>query len=321
MALTSGTSAAGAELPGIEVENLTSIFGNTVVLYRLGLQVPAGEVTVLMGPSGVGKSTLVKHILGLLEPAGGTVRIGDRDVWSSSHRQQRAVPTGVSAMLGGSSLFNTSVFGSLSVLGNLTATLKALGVPQHEHRERAVARLRELKILDVANRLPGQLPGHAVKRLALARALVADAPVAVLDEIDVGLDGEHSIAAIEAIRGLRRRTGCTLLLTTHNLELARSLGDHLAILVNGRIVAYGPPAQLLDGVESSEEFDRRFEFSDYLGPARLRDAWAAADRKQPKPPKNARLTTYSHLVWITVIAALTLLILVIGLKIYSGQTF
>ena len=313
--------SAAVGVPNIEIDNVTTIIDGNAVLYRLNLDVPAGQVTVLMGPSGAGKTTLIKHIVGLVEPAGGTVRIGGRDVWDASDEQFRTIVKGIGAMLGGSNLFSISVFTSLSVLSNLTATLTALGVPQRQRYDRAVARLRELGLSEMRDLLPGQLPGHAIKRLALARALVADAPVTVLDEIDIGVDQEHSAAILEAIGSLRRRTGCTLLVTTHNLELARSLADHVAILVNGRIVACGPPGDILDGIASSGDFDRRFEFSDYLGPPRLRDAVAAADRQLPPSNKTRRLAMYSRILWIAVIVGISIVILTVGIKIYTGETY
>jgi ABC-type glutathione transport system ATPase component len=154
-----------------------------------------------------------------------------------------------------------------------------------------MARLRELSLDDLADELPERLPAHANKRLALARALVLDAPLTVLDEIDVGLDRGHAEAMLEAVRNLRERTGGTLLVTTHNLELARALADKLAVLVNGRIIAAGRPVVVLDGVRDAADFDRRFEFSDYTARPRLEDALAAATRRRvherSTPPARA----------------------------------
>jgi phospholipid/cholesterol/gamma-HCH transport system ATP-binding protein len=299
--------------PDVVIDDITTIIDDQAVLHRLRMDVPAGRVTVLMGPSGGGKTTLIKHIVGLREPDGGTIYIGGRDIWESSPEQWQEVRRGMGAMLGGSFLFTTSTFSSLTVLENLTYTLEMLGVPEAEREVRAMARLEELGLVESANLRPESLPAHATKRLALARALVADAPLTVLDEIDVGLDRVHSAAMLDAVRGLRERTQGTLLVTTHNLELARDLADNLAILVNGRIVAFGPPSEVLDGIRSTEDFDRRFEFSDYTGPPRLADAEASADRRAPAPVKRSGFD--AKMAWLAVLAVLVIVAVIMAARV------
>ncbi|WP_028925986.1 ATP-binding cassette domain-containing protein [Pseudonocardia acaciae] len=321
------------EPPEVELDDITTILGGSAVLHRLRLHVPAGKVTVLMGPSGVGKTTMIKHVLGLLEPDAGTVRIDGRDVWDASPEEWQRIHRRQGAMLGGHTLYTTSVFASMTALENLTYTLHALGVPESQRRERAMARLREVHLADQADRLPEQLPSHAAKRLALARALVADAPLTILDEIDIGLDSEHQPAMLAAVRSLRERTGCTLLITTHTLELARTLADHLAILVNGRIVAAGPPEEILAGVETTEDFDRRFEFSEFVGPPRLEDAEAAALQRRHRPPgagpeslqhppaRPADRPMNLRQVWVAVLVVLLVIAAVLALKVYTSGSF
>ncbi|WP_156935253.1 ATP-binding cassette domain-containing protein [Pseudonocardia spinosispora] len=294
-------------VPDVVLDNITTILDDTAVMHRLWLEIPAGRVTVLMGPSGVGKTTLIKHVVGLLEPDGGTVRIDDRDIWDSSPDEWKDIRKGMSAMLGGSYLFSTSTFSSMTVLENLTYSLEVHGVPAELRHNRAMARLAELDLLDHVDRKPEELPAHATKRLALARALVADAPFTVLDEIDLGLDGQHSAMMLDAVRGLRERTNCTLLVTTHNLELARRLADNLAIMVNGRIVAHGPPHEVLHGIETTDDFDARFEFSDYTGPPRLDEAEASAERRRPPAVKpKSWFGVDPQWTWIALVAILVI---------------
>lgn len=304
--------------PDVQLDDVTTILDNTTVLDRLGLFVPAGKITVLMGPSGVGKTTLIKHVLGLLEPTAGTVRIGGQDLFAATPEQRREIRGGIGAMLGGHNLYDTSVFGSLSVLDNLTYTLRARGVPESQGHDRAMATLRELGLVEAEALLPEELSAHARKRLALARALVLDAPLTVLDEIDVGLDRDYAAAMLDAVRNLHARTGATLLVTTHTIELARSLADRLAILVRGRIVAVGSPIDLLDGVRTSEDFDRRFDFSDYSGPPRLTDAEAAAVRPAPTVVRTSGPGSDRTVVWLAVLAAALLLALFLAVRLVSG---
>jgi phospholipid/cholesterol/gamma-HCH transport system ATP-binding protein len=304
--------------PEVVIDDVTTILDDSAVMHHLRLVVPPGQVTVLMGPSGVGKTTLIKHIVGLLEPSGGTVRVGGRDIWDMDKEELRAVRMGIGAMLGGHTLFSTSIFSSSTVLENLTYTLKTHDVEPDEAHDRAMARLRELHLVEMFDRKPAELPAHANKRLALARALVVDAPLTVLDEIDVGLDATHSAAMVNGVRSLRERTGCTLLLTTHNLGLARELADNLAIMVNGRIVAFGPPDEVLAGIESTEDFDRKFEFSDYQGPPRLEDAEASAERLRPKKPKEIKFDP--QMMIIAVVALVLITAVFVALKIFAPGT-
>lgn len=304
--------------PEVVVDDVTTILDESVVMHHLRLVVPPGEITVLMGPSGVGKTTLIKHVVGLLEPSGGTVRIGGKDIWEMNKEQLREVRKGIGAMLGGQNLFNTSIFSSYTVLENLTYTLESHGVSPQECHDRAMARVRELNLIEMFDRKPEALPAHANKRLALARALVVDAPFTVLDEIDVGLDAEHSAAMMNGVRSLRERTGCTLLMTTHNLSLARELADNLAIMVNGRIVAFGPPDEVLEGIESTEDFDRKFEFSDFQGPPRMEDAEAAAERLRPKDPKTLKFDPQMLIIAVVAIVLITAVFL--ALKVFVPGT-
>lgn len=257
--------------PGMRLTGITTVIDDSPVLHRLGLDIPAGEVTVLMGPSGAGKTTLVRHLTGLLEPDRGTVEVGGRDVWEADPAGLRSIRNEMGVLLGGSSLFDSSLFASQTALENLTYVLKHHGVAESQRGPRALALLRELALDDAASALPETMPAHARRRLGLARALVADCPALIIDDIDVCLDAAHTPRILTALAGWRERTHGTLLLTTHDIGLAREMGDHLAILANGRITTSGRAAELLAGIETNEQFDHRFRTSDFLGPPRMSD--------------------------------------------------
>lgn len=292
---------SGPAAPAVTLHAVTTLLDDTPVLHNLDLTVEAGEVAVLMGPSGAGKTTLVRHLAGLVEPDAGTVLIGGDDVFAADEERLRAIRRGMSVMLGGTSLYESSLFASLTALDNVSYGLDARGVPAEMHRDLAMARLDKLGLADLAGRLPAEMPAHARRRLALARALVVEAPLLVLDEIEVGLDSVHRARVLRALHEQHLRTGCTMLVTTHDIVLAREIGESLAVLCNGRIVARGSATELLRGVETGEDFDHRFRISDFLGPPRLADALAAAGR-------TARPRTFSideHVLWVG-LAALVL---------------
>lgn len=275
----STASAVPGGPPGVRFDGITTVYDDQPVLHRLGLDVPPGEITVVMGPSGGGKTTLVRHLCGLLEPDRGTVEVDGRDVWSANQAGLREIRRGMSVLLGGSSLFDSSLFTSLTAFENLEYSLKALDVPEAERDRRAMARLAEVGLDAVADQTPEKLPAHARRRLGLARALVTDSPLLVLDDVDVCLDAAYTAKILEAIANWRHRTSGTLLITTHKIPLARELGGHLAILCNGRITSTGDARELLSGVETNEQFDQRFQISDFMGPPRIEDVRSDDDER------------------------------------------
>ncbi len=300
--------------PGMRLTGITTVIDDSPVLHRLGLDVPAGEITVVMGPSGAGKTTVVRHLTGLLEPDRGTVEIGGRDVWGSGPDGLREIRNGMGVLLGGSSLFDSSLFASLTAYENLDYVLKHHGFGEADRERRAMAMLHDLELDGVASSLPDAMPAHARRRLGLARALVADRPALILDDIDVCLDAAHSPRILAALAGWRERTQGTLLLTTHNIRLARELGDHLASLCNGRIITTGSAAELLNGIDSNEDFDHRFRVSDFLGPPRMADILADRDRDR-ESRRGLQMTIDPMMVRAAIIGVVVVTLVVMTLTL------
>lgn len=285
----------GTGTPAVRLRELTTVVDDEPVLLRCSLEIAAGSVVVLMGPSGAGKTTLVRHLAGLLAPTRGTVEVDGHDVWAARPDALRALRRRMSVLLGGSSLFDSSLFASLSALDNVAYGLDTRGVPAHRRADVAMARLTEMGLDDRALDLPSVLPAHARKRLAIARALVVDAPLLVLDELETGLDVVHRDRVLTALRRQRERTGCTVLVTTHDVGLARELGGTVAVLGRGRIITRGPAEQVLAGVETGAEVEERF--ADLLGAARIPDL----------PDEDHRTFSIDERVLWTGLAALVLI--------------
>ncbi len=266
--------------PAVEFDGVTTVLDDTPALLRLRLRLEPGRVTVLMGPSGAGKTTLVRHLAGLVPPDAGRVTVGDDDVWAADEAGLRRIRLGMSVLFGGPSLFDASLFGSLTAHDNVGFGLGERGVPEADRERVIMRRLREMNLHGRSAALPSELPAHARKRLALARALAVDTPLLVLDEIETGLDAAHSPRIVTALREHHERTGATVLVTTHDIALARALGDTLAVLCDGRVVATGPAGELLRGVTTGEEFDRHFRIDDVMGPPHISDAQATLGDRQ-----------------------------------------
>ncbi|OLM09257.1 Molybdenum transport ATP-binding protein ModC [Pseudonocardia sp. Ae707_Ps1] len=272
----------GTTGPAVSFSDLTTVVDDIPVLFRFGLELRPGSITVLMGQAGAGKTTLVRHLAGLHSPDSGVVAIGGVDLHAADAETLRELRRGMSLMFGGSMTYDTTVFGSMTVLENVTCALEGRGLSLSQVDRVALRRLREMGLHDRAGSLPGDLSAHARKRLALARALAVEAPVLVLDEIETGIDAVHAGAVVAAVQDYHTRTRATVLVTTHDLALARELADVVVIVHHGRIVASGPPSELLKGIPDNETFRLRFLTADLGGPPDLVTVRAEVDRRRQR---------------------------------------
>lgn len=175
-------SAGPGPAPASEFVNITTSYGEIRLLDGLSLTVPAGETTILMGPSGVGKTTLIKHLLGLRRPDDGSVLVDGRSVWDLRPAELANLCSGFGVLLGGSSVYDTSVFGSMMALENVAYPLLLRGVDAAEAKERAARWLADFGLTAAAHSLPGSLSGGSRRRVALAKALIVEPALLVLDE-------------------------------------------------------------------------------------------------------------------------------------------
>jgi iron complex transport system ATP-binding protein len=217
---------------------------------NVSLEIPHGRTTALIGPNGAGKTTLLRLMLGTIAPNGGSIAFRGRDIdqWARRDfaRAVAVVPQGETE-----SLFSVR---EVVAMGRYPH----LGPWQREREEDAVAISRAMARCDVAqfeNRWMATLSGGEQQRVRLARALAQDAPVLVLDEPTASLDIRHEMTTFELLRRLRA-DGATIVLATHNLNLAARYADDLVLLRDGRLVAHGTPTEVLTAtrVETTYEW-------------------------------------------------------------------
>lgn len=248
--------------PEIVVDEVSKSFEGDRVLDGVSLAVPPGRTLVIMGPSGVGKTTLSRILLGLDTPddGSGDVTIGGHVVHDLSPGELRDLRRGVGVLLGGTSIYDSGLFASMTAWANVRYPLEARGYDEATVEERAWRRMVEFELTGVAHQLPDTLSSGTRRRLALAKSFVDEPHLLVLDDPGAAMDLANRTAIVESIRRARADTAATMVLTCHDIEMARALGDDVVVILAGRVVASGPAADLLDGVVDADTWDERFAF-------------------------------------------------------------
>jgi ABC-type polar amino acid transport system ATPase subunit len=232
----------------VTLEKVTKRFGDRLVLNEISLTVNPGELVALIGPSGGGKSTLLRCINGLNTFDGGEIRVGPHVLRPGVKGGDGVRPL---RRLFGMVFQDFQLFPHLNVLQNVTeAPVRVLGVSNAEARERGLALLKRVGLADRAEGMPHHLSGGQKQRVAIARALAMQPRGLLCDEITSALDPELKNEVLEVLEALKW-DGMTLLMVTHEIGFARRAADRVVVLADGRIIEDGPPAQVLDCPQSA----------------------------------------------------------------------
>jgi phospholipid/cholesterol/gamma-HCH transport system ATP-binding protein len=237
----------------IRFEGVWKAFGGDPVLQGVDLDVREGETLVLLGPSGTGKSVLLKHAIGLLMPDRGTVEVDGIQIPEATPAQLRSVRRKV-----GYVFQNAALFDSMTIAQNL-----ALALDDEDHvrpmaavRPEAEALLRRVNLTpDVLDQYPGELSGGMRKRVGVARAIASRPRYVLYDEPTTGLDPVNAEIIDGLITELAEELGVTSIVVTHDLESAFQVGDRVALLTEGVLRACGRPQEIL---ESDDPVVRQF---------------------------------------------------------------
>jgi phospholipid/cholesterol/gamma-HCH transport system ATP-binding protein len=243
----------------IEFIDVHKAFGSNRVLRGLNLGIPEGQVSMILGPSGTGKSVCIKHIVGLLYPDQGDVIVAGHSIPSLADDDLFELRKKFGVLFQDGALF-----GSLNLYDNVAFPLR-----QHtEKGEDEIAaivnrRLGEVGLGDANEKMPNELSGGMRKRAGFARALVLDPEIVLFDEPDSGLDPVRTALLCELIKEVHAENGGTYVVITHDILSARRVAEHISILWRGRIVESGPAEELF---ASENPFVRQFLSGESAGP-------------------------------------------------------
>lgn len=246
----------------IKLENVTKAFDGQVVLNKLNLDITTGKITSIIGPSGEGKSVLLKHMIGLLRPNSGVVVV-DGEVISAMRGSVLNQAREKFGML----FQNAALFDSMTVFENVAFPLEEkTRLTKEEIRDRVREALAHVGLKGVDKKYPDMLSGGMKKRVGLARALLLNPKIILFDEPTTGLDPIICRAIHQLIKDTHRRFGYTAVIVSHEIPEIFDISDHVAMLYKGQILEKGTPKDIQ---HSTHPVVRQFISGSLEGPIRL----------------------------------------------------
>lgn len=236
--------------PIIELKNVGVKFGSFTVHKDISFTVQPGEVVTLLGPSGTGKTVILKLIIGLLAASQGEVRVLNSPLHELDEEALRQIRTNIGMLFQGAALFD-----SITVFENIAYSLREFGEKSEQKISSIVnEKLEIIGLPDIGHKFPPQLSGGQKKRVGLARALASSPKIMLFDEPTTGLDPTAIRLIDELIIKLKKDFGITSVTVTHDIESAKRISDRWILLNNGSIVANGPVNELVSKNENVEAF-------------------------------------------------------------------
>lgn len=224
----------------ITLHNIHKAFGEQVVLQGLNLSIPTGAITAVIGPSGEGKSVLIKHMIGLLSPDSGTVTIEGSDLATMSRSELNRFRERFAMVFQ-----NAALFDSMTVYENMAFPLEEkTRLSREEIDTRINAALMEVGLKDVLHKFPDQLSGGMRKRVGFARALLLQPQVVLFDEPTTGLDPVIRNTIHQLIVATQRKFGYTAVIVSHDIPEIFDVADYVAMLYRGQILAFGTAQEM-----------------------------------------------------------------------------
>lgn len=224
----------------IEFQQVSKTFNNHKVLDKVSLSIAQGTTCVIIGRSGCGKSVMLKHIVGIMKPDEGSVRVGGKDIGSLAEKGMNDLLMQIGMVFQGGALFDSMTVG------------ENVGFSLIEHQRMAGKQLLErieesldlVGLCGIANLMPSELSGGMKKRVAVARAICTRPQIILYDEPTTGVDPITAESINELIKGLHDKLKITSIVVTHDMKSAYTVADRIAMLYQGKIIADGTPGEI-----------------------------------------------------------------------------
>ncbi|WP_426690213.1 ABC transporter ATP-binding protein [Rhodanobacter ginsengiterrae] len=249
--MTDPVSATSDDSTLVRIRGLTTVLNGKVIFDALDMDIPRGKITSIMGPSGTGKTTLLKHITGQMHADAGSILVNGENVAGMSREQLYKMREGVGYLFQNSALLT-----DFDVFENVAFPLRQhTRLPEVLVRNLVLMKLQAVGLRGAARLMPNELSGGMARRVALARAIVFDPMLILYDEPFVGLDPVALNQVLKLILTLNRTLGITSVLVSHELAAVEQIADHVMLLSGGKVVAQGDPKTIAsDGSPWTRQF-------------------------------------------------------------------
>ena len=226
----------------IRIVGLTKSFGPQTIFEDVSMEIPKGQVTIVLGPSGTGKSVFLKHLVGLLKPDRGEVWVDGYNIPALKERELYAVRKKFGVLFQDGALF-----GSMTLYDNTAFPLREhTRKSEGDIRKIVSDRLAMVGLTGAERKFPGEISGGMRKRAGLARALVLDPEIILFDEPDSGLDPVRTAFLNELVIDLKAQTGATMIIVTHHIPSARQIADYIGLLFRRQLIKFGPAHEMFE---------------------------------------------------------------------------
>ncbi|MGB3773597.1 MAG: ATP-binding cassette domain-containing protein [Rhodococcus sp. (in: high G+C Gram-positive bacteria)] len=264
----------------VSVDGLTKSFGVQKIWQDVTMTLPKGEVSALLGPSGTGKSVFLKSLIGLLRPEEGSIIVDGTDIMECSSKELYEI-----RKLFGVLFQDGALFGSMNLYDNTAFPLREhTKKKEDEIRNIVMEKLELVGLTGAENKLPGEISGGMRKRAGLARALVLDPEIILVDEPDSGLDPVRTTYISQLLLNINAQIDATMLIVTHNINLARTVPDNIGMLFRKNLVMFGPREVLLT---SDEPAVKQFLNGTMIGPIGMSEEKDEAQMRQEQALSDA----------------------------------
>ena len=224
----------------VNFKNVTKSFGSVTVLNSINLEIKKGEITTIIGKSGMGKTVLLKHIIGLIEPDAGEIIFENRNILTLSRKERSELKNQIGYLFQ-----NVALFDSMNIYDNVALPLREnTSFTETEIRRKVMDKLEKLEVAQIINKYPAEISGGMKKRAGLARALVTDPSIVLFDEPTTGLDPIRKNAVHSMISHMQKKFGFTGIVVSHEIPDVFYISQKIAMLDNGEIIADCTPEEI-----------------------------------------------------------------------------